>query len=110
MDPPPSDGLLLSRAIIQGRGSDRDGRFHDAKYKLSEQQRLFRVGAREFFRVGNRPLQFMGDCGAFSYRAEKEPPYTVDGVITYDEACQVDLGVSVDHVILAYDPGKDAVL
>lgn len=110
IDPPPYDGILLSRAIIQGKGSDRDGRFRDAKYKLSEQQRLFRRGAREFFRAGTRPLLFMGDCGAFSYRGEAEPPYTVDGVIGYYEACRVDWGVSVDHVILGYDPKADAGL
>jgi hypothetical protein len=106
-DPPPYDGILLSRGVIQGKGSDADGRFRDAKYKLSEQQRLFRVGAREFFRAGKRPLLFMGDCGAFSYRNEPEPPYTVDGVIGYYDACRVDWGVSVDHVILGYDVQLD---
>lgn len=110
LDPAPYDGILLSRGVIQGKGSDADGRFRDAKYKLSEQQRLYRVGAREFFRAGKRPLLFMGDCGAFSYRAEPEPPYTVDGVINYYDACRVDWGVSVDHVILGYDAQLDAGL
>ena len=110
LDPAPYDGILLSRGVIQGKGSDADGRFRDAKYKLSEQQRLYRVGAREFFRVGKRPLLFMGDCGAFSYRNEPEPPYTVDGVIGYYDACRVDWGVSVDHVILGYDAQLDAGL
>lgn len=110
LDPAPYDGILLSRGVIQGKGSDADGRFRDAKYKLSEQQRLFRLGAREFFRAGKRPLLFMGDCGAFSYRAEPEPPYTVDGVIGYYDACRVDWGVSVDHVILGYDAKLDAGL
>lgn len=107
IDPAPYDGILLSRGVIQGKGSDTDGRFRDAKYKLSEQQRLYRVGAREFFRAGKRPLLFMGDCGAFSYRNEPEPPYTVDGVIGYYDACRVDWGVSVDHVILGYDAALD---
>ena len=102
LDPAPYDG-------IQGKGSDADGRFRDAKYRLSEQQRLFRVGAREFFRAGDRPLLFMGDCGAFSYRAEAEPPFTVDGVIGYYDACRVDWGVSVDHVVLGYDPAAKTV-
>ncbi len=109
LDPAPYDGILLSRAIIQGKGSDADGRFRDAKYKLSEQQRLFRVGAREFFRGGDRPLLFMGDCGAFSYRAEDEPPFSVDGVIAYYDACRVDWGVSVDHVVLGYDAAAKTV-
>jgi hypothetical protein len=110
LDPAPYDGILLSRGVIQGKGSDADGRFRDAKYKLSEQQRLFRVGAREFFRAGKRPLLFMGDCGAFSYRSEPEPPYTVDGVIGYYDTCRVDWGVSVDHVILGYDAQLDGGL
>ena len=109
LDPAPYDGILLSRGVIQGRGSDADGKFRDAKYKLSEQQRLYRVGAREFFRAGKRPLLFMGDCGAFSYRSEPEPPYTVDGVIGYYDACRVDWGVSVDHVILGYDAAAETV-
>jgi hypothetical protein len=108
--PPPYDGILLSRAIIEGRGSDADGRFVEARYKLSEQQRLFRVGAREFFRAGKRPLLFMGDCGAFSYRNEPEPPYSVDGVLGFYDTCRVDWGVSVDHVILGYDSKIDAGL
>lgn len=107
IDPAPYDGILLSRGVIQGKGSDSDGRFRDAKYKLSEQQRLYRTGAREFFRAGRRPLLFMGDCGAFSYRNEPEPPYSVDGVIGYYEACRVDWGVSVDHVILGYNASLD---
>lgn len=107
LDPAPYDGILLSRALIQGKGSDADGKFRDAKYKLSEQHRLYRVGAREFFRAGRRPLLFMGDCGAFSYRNEPVPPYTVDGVVGYYAACRVDWGVSVDHVILGYDQKAD---
>jgi hypothetical protein len=106
----PYDGILLSRAIIEGRGSDADGRFCDAKYKLSEQQRLFRVGAREFFRVGKRSLLFMGDCGAFSYRNEPEPPYSVDGVLGFYDCCRVDWGVSIDHLILGYDSKIDSGL
>lgn len=107
IDPAPYDGILLSRAVIQGKGFDTNGGFYDAKYKLSEQQRLYRSGAREFFRVGNRPLLFMGDCGAFSYRNESEPPYTVEGVINFYDACRVDWGVSVDHVILGYNATLD---
>jgi hypothetical protein len=52
----------------------------------------------------------MGDCGAFSYVREKFPPVTVDEVIDFYQACDVDLGVSVDHVILAYKPDVDVSL
>jgi hypothetical protein len=49
----------------------------------------------------------MGDCGAFAYVREKVPPVTVDGVIDFYEACGCDLGASVDHIILAYQPELD---
>lgn len=107
ISPPPYDGILLSRGVIQGKGSDIDATFRDAKYKLSELQRLFRVGATEFFRIGKRPLLIMGDCGAFSYRHENEVPYSVDGVIGFYDSCRVNCGVSVDHVILGYSSKYD---
>jgi hypothetical protein len=44
----------------------------------------------------------MGDCGAFSYVQEDVPPYTPDEVIDFYTECGFDLGVSVDHVILAF--------
>jgi hypothetical protein len=110
IDPPPYDGILLSRAVIQGKGRDADGHFRGGRYRLSEQKRLSRMGARAFFRAGGLPLWFMGDCGAFSYRDEDEQPFTVDGVLGFYEACRVDLGVSVDHVILGHDPTADDTL
>jgi hypothetical protein len=44
----------------------------------------------------------MGDCGAFAYVKEEEPPFTVDEVIDFYEDAGFDLGVSVDHVILGF--------
>ena len=44
----------------------------------------------------------MGDCGAFNYVHEEEPPYTVDEVFDFYEECGFDYGISVDHIILAY--------
>jgi hypothetical protein len=101
----PYDGLLVSKAIVEGRGGDED----NGKYTDAQRHRLLRVGAREFFRLGNRPLLTMGDCGAFSYVNEEVPPVSVDEVIDFYEACGFDLGVSVDHIILAYRPDKDRV-
>lgn len=112
----PFDGLLVSKAIVDG--VDASGK--TAKYSLAQRHRLLRVGVREFFRLDGRPaskrLLTMGDCGAFSYVREKRPPFTVDEVIDFYDACGFDLGVSVDHVILGFDselddafPGLDAV-
>lgn len=103
---PVYDGLLVSRAIVQGKG----GGDEDSKYTDAQRHRLLRVGAREFFRLGERPLQVLGDCGAFSYVREKVPPVTPDEVIDFYEACGVDLGASVDHVILGYQPDADGSL
>jgi hypothetical protein len=44
---------------------------------------------------------------AFSYLREKIPPVTVEEVIGFYEECGFDYGVSVDHVILAYQPELD---
>ena len=52
-------------------------------------------------------LKVMGDNGAFSYRDAEVPPFTVDDVIDFYERCGFDLGISVDHVILAFDASFD---
>ena len=101
-DIPPFDGILVSKAIVDGTGGAI------GKYTIAQRQRLMRVGVREFFRLETREqtkhLETMGDCGAFSYVREEVPPYTVDEVIDFYEECRFDYGVSIDHVILAYDP------
>ncbi|HJQ12913.1 MAG TPA: tRNA-guanine transglycosylase DpdA [Gemmatimonadaceae bacterium] len=113
---PPFDGLLVSKAIVDG--VDASGK--SAKYSLAQRHRLLRNGVRDYFRLdnheGSRSLLTMGDCGAFSYVREKKPPFTVDEVIDFYEQCGFDLGVSVDHVILHFDetldetfPGMDVV-
>ena len=53
-------------------------------------------------------LPVIGDCGAFTYVREKTPPYTVDEVIDFYNECGFDYGISVDHVILAFQPSWDA--
>ena len=49
----------------------------------------------------------MGDCGAFSYIDEENPPVTPDQVIDFYDECGFDLGISVDHVIFGFDPAAD---
>jgi hypothetical protein len=105
---PPFDGLLVSKAIVDG--TEVSGK--SAKYSMAQRHRLLRVGVREFFRLdeqeGSKHLVTMGDCGAFSYLKEEHPPFSVDEVIDFYEACGFDLGVSVDHVILGFDAGLDS--
>jgi hypothetical protein len=104
---PPFDGLLVSKAIVDG--VDASGK--SAKYSLAQRHRLLRNGVRDYFRLddyeGARSLATMGDCGAFSYVRETKPPFTVDEVIDFYEQCGFDLGVSVDHVILEFDESLD---
>ena len=98
------DGLLVSKAIVDGTG---DGA---GKYTAAQRNRLYRVGVRHFFRlerVPGPPVETMGDCGAFSYRNEDIPPVTPDQVIDFYAECGFDLGISVDHLIFGFDPTAD---
>src|SRR5262245_41691254 len=98
------DGILVSKGIVDGFGAS------GGRYTVAQRQRLLRVGAREFFRLEQprwSPIPLMGDCGAFTYVREEEPPYTIEDVATFYTDCGFDLGISVDHVILEYDASWD---
>jgi hypothetical protein len=97
LKPTPFQGILVSKAIVDGVGSDKSG-----KYSVAQRHRLRRAGVRAFFRAGHDML-FMGDCGAYSYKDEDVPPYTVEEVVEFYAECQFDLGISVDHLVLQYD-------
>jgi hypothetical protein len=102
---PPFDGLLVSKGMVDGFGET------GSRYSIAQRHRLLRVGAPQFFRVPTEsPLPIMGDCGAFTYVREREPPYTVEDVLQFYVDCRFDLGISVDHVILAYDERWDNLL
>jgi hypothetical protein len=95
------DGLLVSKAIVDGRAGAA------GKYTLAQRHRLYRAGVRRFFRLDaapGRPVLTMGDCGAFTYINEDVPPYRPDEVIDFYEECGFDFGISIDHVIFGYDP------
>jgi len=107
---PPYDGILVSKAIVDGTG-DKSG-----KYTLAQRHRLRRLGVKAFFRIHGKHIQTMGDCGAFTYVNEETPPYTCDEVVEFYEDCGFDYGLSIDHVILGYQqkldnqlPGMDMV-
>jgi hypothetical protein len=102
----PYDGLLVSKAIVDGsvRGV--------GKYSMPQRQRLYRLGVRGFFRLPSS-IDTLGDCGAFTYVNEPEPPYSINEVLDFYGQCGFDAGVSIDHVILGYrrpgtgDPPKE---
>lgn len=96
---PAYDGLLVSKAIVDG-SPQRAG-----KYTMAQQQRLYRLGMRKFFRLDQgwaAGLVTMGDCGAFNYVEDSEPPYSVDDVIDFYAGIGVDRGVAVDHIVFGY--------
>ena len=95
---PPFDGLLISRAVVDS-----------GRYTLAQKHRLLRVGLRSFFRLQNRHLETMGDCGAFSYAREQVPPYSVGEIISFYDELGFDYGLSVDHVILGFKSAEDNI-
>lgn len=98
---PAYDGLLVSKGIVDGINGN------SGKYTLAQRHRLYRIGAKEFFRTESLPI--IGDCGAFTYVREEYPPYTVEEVLAFYEDCGFDYGISVDHIILAYQPKLDDI-
>lgn len=96
---PPYDGMLVSKGIVQTR------------YTLAQQQRLLRLGVHKFLRldesIATKDMKVIGDCGAFSYREEPEPPYSVAEVVGFYDQAAFTYGISVDHVILAFRPDWD---
>jgi hypothetical protein len=100
LDPCPYDGMLISKAIVDGVEGGA------GKYSAQQRQRLYREGIREFFRLDttNGPrIDTIGDCGAFQYVRESVPPYSVDEVIDFYVGIGVDAGISLDHVILGFE-------
>lgn len=106
----PFDGLLVSMGIVESIAGAGTGR-----YTMAQRHRLRRVGAREFFRLPESSdtgsaIELMGDCGAFSYVREDEPPFSTEAVVDFYVDCGFDYGISVDHVILGFKPEHDARL
>ncbi|MFF4625413.1 tRNA-guanine transglycosylase DpdA [Nonomuraea jabiensis] len=97
LEPLPYDGLLVSKAIVDGSAKGA------GKYSMSQRARLYRLGVRNYFRLPGG-IETIGDCGAFSYADEERPPYTVDQVLDFYVRCGFHAGISVDHVIFGYDP------
>ena len=97
---PPYDGILVSKSMADGN------EVSGSRYSLAQRQRFRRAGVRAFFRCGSN-LPIMGDCGAFSYVREDYPPVTPDEVIDFYESSGFDFGISVDHVILGFQPDAD---
>jgi hypothetical protein len=83
---PAYDGILVSRIV--------------AEKSKKKSKHINQVGVHRYLRVP-RSFPVMGDCGAFGYIDEREPPYTTADVIDYYTRLDFDYGVSVDHLIVA---------
>ncbi len=104
LDPPPYDGLLISKPMVDGLPG-RTG-----KYTEAQRNRLYREGAKRFFRLKQKDanLKIMGDCGAFTYVREQEPVYTIEEILSFYAECGLDSGIAMDHLIFGYDGTLDA--
>lgn len=104
MDKAPYDGLLISRAIVGD--AKRPG-----KYTEAQCMRFWREGARAFLRY---PLSkfpgsvMMGDCGAFSYRNLRVPPYSIEDTLEFYQDGGFTHGCSVDHLIFDFLSDDDS--
>jgi hypothetical protein len=64
-DEPICDGVLMSKTVVSPR---IEARIREAG------------GVHAFLRL-DEPVPVMGDCGAFTYRNDREPPYTTDEIL-----------------------------
>ena len=96
----PYDGILVSRAVV---GDHRVA----GKYSESQAMRFRLVGARTFLRFTGPSLDdrlLFGDCGAFSYVQQEEPPYQPEEMAEFYEDSGFTHGFSVDHIIFDFFP------
>lgn len=103
LDAAPYDGLLASRALIEGNASAK-------RYSQAQKYRVLREGLRSHFRFPSEDFQgdpfdfpIMGDCGSFSYVDERTPPYAAQDTLEFYLATGVQYGVAPDHIILDYN-------
>ncbi|MFJ5288504.1 tRNA-guanine transglycosylase DpdA [Streptomyces sp. NPDC088348] len=95
--PAPYDGILVSKAIVDGSVKGA------GKYSAPQRDRLYRDGVKTFFGLPDS-MQSLGDCGAFNYINEEYPPYRTEDVLHYYTECRFNSGISIDHVIFGYRP------
>lgn len=94
----PYDGLLVSRSIV---GDEKRA----GKYTDSQSMRFRRIGARAFLRFPEDRFPgtiVLGDCGAFTYRNEEEPPYQPEDTLEFYADGRFTHGCSVDHLIFDF--------
>lgn len=84
-DTVPMDGVLFSR--------------NDIEKKTKRKKKVIEAGGiKEFLRLPDELVLF-GDCGAFGYVEEEEPPYEPLETLEFYEQMRYDQACTVDHVI-----------
>jgi len=81
----PFDGILISRPNLEG--------------KPEWLEKCTRVGVSRALRIP-QGISTFGDCGAWSYIDEKEPPYDPIETLDFYAKMRFSLACSVDHIIL----------
>ena len=84
---PPYDGLLLSRLNME-------------ESVRKNAAILASGGVHAWYRVP-KAFPILGDCGAFGYIKDDEPPFTSEECLEYYLKFDFSMGVSVDHVIVS---------
>ena len=82
---PNYDGILVSKVVAE-KGEEK-------KKYVNE------LGIHRYLRVP-REFPVFGDCGAFDYIDEDDPPFETDEMLDYYTRLDFDYGVSLDHLIL----------
>jgi len=92
----PIDGILVSISVLKSikRGWER----------------ALKIGIRNFLKLPqelrSKRFEVIGDCGAWQYIDQEEPPYDALEVLEYYQKLKVDYGVSVDHIASYGDAEK----
>ena len=81
-DDPPYDGLLLSLAQLRTKNGHLNGSMKDFREE---------IGVPD-------SLRLFGDCGAFSYIKEENPPLSCEEAASLYNKFGFDFGASVDHI------------
>lgn len=94
------DGLLVSYANVHGKRK---------RYTDGQGLRLRNEGVDRFLRFKSHKTDapIMGDCGAFTYANQEDPPYTPEEVARFYHECGFTHGVSVDHIIFSFSENNE---
>ena len=92
-DQPSFDGLLVSKSNI-GREL--------------EEKVIAKGGIHKHLRLPEI-FPILGDCGAFQFIGDHNPPYNSEQIFDYYNDLGFDYGITLDHVIVEFDPAFDQV-